>query len=57
MSKEIHKPGDTCPKSGQYAVVTVSTGRQIGVERTVVNGHTFPPTRPADREPPKFGGE
>jgi len=42
--KKINKPGETCSASGQYAIVRRTTGRPIGVERTVVRGEPFPPT-------------
>lgn len=39
----VFKPGETCPTSGQYAVVD-REGKSVGTERTVVRGATFPPT-------------
>jgi len=39
-----HKPGNSCPSSGQYAIVWKQTGANTGVERTVVAGKVFPPT-------------
>ncbi len=40
----IYRPGDICPRSGQYAIVWISTGVRTGLERTVVRGEPFPPT-------------
>jgi hypothetical protein len=37
------KPGEQAPRSGQYPIVS-STGRDTGVERTVVKGKPMPPT-------------
>jgi len=42
--KMVYKPGQTCPRSGQYAIVLCSTGRDTGEEATVVKGEPFPPT-------------
>lgn len=44
MATYIYKPGDTCPRSGQYAIVWANTGTRTGSERTVVKGEPFPPT-------------
>jgi hypothetical protein len=41
--KRIFKPGETCPCSGQYAIVDAE-GKAIGPERTVVREERFPPT-------------
>lgn len=38
-----HKPGETCPRSGQYGIVGPRGGKP-GEERTVVRGEPFPPT-------------
>ena len=45
--KDDHKPGEICPRSGQYEIVGPVGGR-TGKERTVVKGEPFPP-------PPKPG--
>lgn len=42
MSKTL-KPGQTAPKSGQYAV-TGPRGGDTGKERTVTKGEPLPPT-------------
>ncbi len=44
MSKEIFKPGQSVPRSGQYKVVGPRGGSQ-GHEITAVKGEPFPPTR------------
>ena len=41
--ERILKPGETCPRSGQYAIVDAER-KAIGQERTVVRGEPFPPT-------------
>jgi hypothetical protein len=43
MAKQKHKPGQKCPRSGQYEIVN-RNGNRTGVERTVVRGEPFPPT-------------
>jgi hypothetical protein len=37
------KPGEICPRSGQYEIVGPRGGR-TGVERTVVKNEPLPPT-------------
>jgi hypothetical protein len=44
MTKPRYKPGATVPRSGQAIIVDVN-GKPIGVERTVVEGKIFPPTK------------
>jgi hypothetical protein len=44
MPKQHYKPGATVPKSGQ-AIIVDANGKPIGVERTVVEGKIFPPTK------------
>lgn len=42
MSKNLMKPGQKAPKSGQYEI-TGPRGGSTGVERTVVKNEPFPP--------------
>lgn len=42
MAKTL-KPGQKAPASGQYPILT-RTGRNTGVERTVVRNEPMPPT-------------
>jgi hypothetical protein len=44
MPKQHYKPGAPVPKSGQAVIVDVN-GKPIGIERTVVEGKIFPPTK------------
>jgi hypothetical protein len=44
MAEETFGPGETAPWSGQVEIVGPRGGR-TGVERTVVQGETLPPTR------------
>jgi hypothetical protein len=44
MPKQHYKPGAPVPKSGQAIIVDVN-GKPIGIERTVVEGKIFPPTK------------
>ena len=44
MAKERYKPGATVPKSGQAVMIDVN-GKPTGIERTVVEGKIFPPTK------------
>lgn len=44
MSQTLYKPGQTVPRSGQYAAILAS-GRKAGREVTCVRGERFPPTR------------
>ncbi|MCZ7547464.1 MAG: hypothetical protein M5R40_29880 [Anaerolineae bacterium] len=44
MAKRTFRPGQRCPKSGQYVIVSARTGKLTTVERTVVQGEPFPPT-------------
>lgn len=37
------KPGEPVPESGQVEIIN-ARGKGTGVERTVVEGKTFPPT-------------
>jgi hypothetical protein len=39
----IYKPGETCPRSGQYAIVDAG-GNPVGPDRTMVREARFPPT-------------
>ena len=39
-----NKPGQTAKTSGQYAMLD-KNGKKLGIERTVVNGGKFPPTK------------
>ncbi|RLE15092.1 hypothetical protein DRJ04_01100 [Candidatus Aerophobetes bacterium] len=43
MAKKIYKPGERCPRSGQYGIVD-PRGRKTSQERTVVKDKPFPPT-------------
>ena len=43
MSQTIYRPGQRCPRSGQYAALNASYRRTREV--TVVRGEPFPPTR------------
>jgi hypothetical protein len=43
MTKQIYKPGEKAPRSGQYPIVG-PRGGDSGKERTVVRGEPFPPT-------------
>lgn len=43
MAKDILKPGQVAPRSGQYGLVG-PRGGQTGQERTVVKGEPMPPT-------------
>lgn len=42
--KPTHKPGQKSDRSGQYGIVG-PRGGDTGIERTVVKGEPFPPTR------------
>lgn len=42
--KELHKPGEKAPESGQYEIVGPRGGDAGGKERTIVQGEPFPPT-------------
>ena len=41
---KTYKPGEAAPQSGQYEIVGPRGGK-TGMERTVVQGEPFPPTR------------
>ena len=41
--ERTYRPGETCPRSGQYAIVDAQ-GKALGPERTVVRDMPFPPT-------------
>ena len=43
MAKTPLKPGNKAPVSGQYGIIN-KTGKDTGIERTVVKGETLPPT-------------
>jgi hypothetical protein len=43
MASTKIKPGQKAPASGQYEIVS-RTGKETGVERTVVRGDPLPPT-------------
>jgi hypothetical protein len=42
LTGKIYRPGERCPRSGQYGVCNAS-GRYMGREATVVQGEPFPP--------------
>lgn len=44
MTRTRYSPGETAQVSGQYAIVSAA-GRRTSVERTIVVGEPFPPTR------------
>lgn len=44
MAKQIHRPGEIVPVSGQYNAVN-SSGSYMGRQVTCVRGERFPPTR------------
>lgn len=44
MSKDLYKPGEKAPRSGQYEM-TGPRGGGTGHERTVTRGEPLPPTR------------
>ncbi len=43
MTKNVIRPGEVAPRSGQYEIVGPRGGR-TGEERTIPKGHTAPPT-------------
>jgi hypothetical protein len=43
MANKKFKPGQRCPRSGQYVIVNRNS-KTTRVERTVVRGEPFPPT-------------
>lgn len=43
VKKIFHKPGETAPALGQYAIIG-PRGGNTGEERTVVKGEPLPPT-------------
>ena len=49
MDNTNYKPGDKCRTSGQYALVSTSTGAKTGTLQTVVSGEPFPPTPEAEQ--------
>ncbi|MGE0494848.1 MAG: hypothetical protein AB7S38_36895 [Vulcanimicrobiota bacterium] len=44
MSRVKYRPGQICPRSGQWAVVRCHDDHRTGHEATVVQGEPFPPT-------------
>jgi hypothetical protein len=40
---DVKKPGEKCPRSGQYEIVGPRGGK-TGEERTIVKGEPMPPT-------------
>lgn len=49
MAKQVHRPGEIVPVSGQYGVVD-RYGSYMGRQITAVKYERFPPTRAATRE-------
>ena len=43
MSSNLYSPGETCPQSGQWAIINANL-KPTGTERTCVRNEPFPPT-------------